>query len=325
MGKAENPEATAATVVIGEHVAAGCEERHRAWQSKVNQVAATFPGFIGAEVRPPDEPDGDWTVVYQFDSVPHLQSWLNSVARQELLDEGADLHDRPATQQVVVGSPAPDELVTVVVSHRVDPACVDEFLAWQRKMTDAERDFDGFKGSEIFRPVPGVQDEWTAVYRFDTGEHLEAWLDSETRHQLLEEGAAFKDYKLRTIRNSFGNWFDFAGGDEEAKGPGSFATSIAVWVGLYPTVMVLTLAIAELFPHSPLWQTLIVGNLVSSFAMTYISMPWYANRILRSWLTAGGGAAQPATTLKWLGVSALSVGAWAVFFWLVTTRIWHLP
>jgi len=314
-----------ATVVIGEHVRPGCEQAHDAWQHKLNEAAATFPGFIGAEVSPPSHAEADWTVVYRFDSVKHLQSWLNSGVRQELLNQGADLHDRSATQQVMVGVASPEELVTVVVSHKVSDELVDEFLSWQEEMTEAERGFEGFRGSELFRPVPGVQDEWTAVYRFDSGTHLEQWLDSDERKHLLEQAKHFQDFRLRTIQNSFGNWFDFGDRTEGEKGPSGFKTSIAVWVGLYPTVMFLTLAISELFPDAKLWQMLLVGNLASSFIMTYVTMPWGVNRILRPWLTSGDDAPQPETNLKGLALSGAIVLVCAVIFWATTTQIWHLP
>lgn len=322
-GAEPGPNQGMATVIIGEHVAPGCEERHRAWQTRVNEAASGFTGFLAAEVRSPTEDDGDWTVLYRFDSVPHLQSWLNSSARQELLNEGAELHDRPATQQVIVGGGQPEELVTVVVTHRVPDGRVDEFLGWQARMTEAERAFVGFKGAELFRPVPGVQDEWTAVYRFDEGQHLQAWLDSPERRALLEDSPEFGDFQLKAIHSSFGNWFELSDREGRRAGPTDFTTSIAVYVGLYPTVMLLTLGLSKLFPGLAMWQSLLIGNLVSSFVMTYLTMPWYVNRLLRPWLTAEDPPA--ATTAKWLAVSAGTVLAWALVFWLVTARVWTLP
>lgn len=59
--------------------------------------------------------------------------------------------------------------------------------------------------------------------------------------------------------------------------------------------------------------------------MTYVTMPFYVNRILRSWLTSPGDVPQPATNLKGLAVSGALVVVSAVIFWLVTTQIWHLP
>jgi hypothetical protein len=36
--------------------------------------------------------------------------------------------------------------------------------------------------------VPGVQDEWTALYRYDNDEHASAWLESDERRRLLVPG-----------------------------------------------------------------------------------------------------------------------------------------
>ena len=61
----------------------------------------------------------------------------------------------------------------------------------------------------LFRPVEGVQDEWTMLYRYDTAADLDRWLTSNERQQLLDEGKKFSDFRLRTIDNSFGSWFAF--------------------------------------------------------------------------------------------------------------------
>lgn len=318
-------DAKAATVIITEHVRTGCEDQYRAWQAKLNDAASAFPGFLGVETDPPSDEAGDWTVVYRFDSVSNLQAWLNSRSRQELLNEGSEFKTSPPSQQVIVGANVPDELATVVVTHRVAPDEEEEFVAWQREMTAAENQFEGFEGSELFRPVPGVQQEWTAVYRFASAENLRRWLGSEERRRLLSEHPRFSDFELRTISSRFGSWFGDGRDSEQVNEPGRLKTSIAVYVGLYPTVMLLTLVITKLLPGVELWQSLLVGNLVSSFVMTYVTMPHYVNRVLRPWLTAEDDAPQPATNLKWLTLSALTIGAWALVFWLFTTQIWTLP
>lgn len=314
-----------ATVIIGEHVVPGFDQAHEDWQRGMNDQAATFAGFLRAEVSPPTATDSDWAVIYQFDSVPHLQSWLNSDIRQELLNEGAEFHDRPATQQVLVDPEAATELVTVVVSHVVDVSQVGDFESWQTRMTAAEQKFEGYRGGELFRPVPGLQDEWTAIYRFDSEANLQNWIDSDERLALLAEGDQFQQFELQTIQNSFGSWFRLGRGGDSDSGPDNFKTSIAVWVGLYPTVMFLTLVISELVPDAKLWQTLLVGNLLSSFLMTYVMMPWYVNRLLGTWLTSDADSPQPATNVKGLALSGALVLVWTVIFWLATTQVWHLP
>ncbi len=135
-------------------------------------------------------------------------------------------------------------------------------MAWQERLRLAESTFPGFRGTELFRPVPGVQEEWTALYRYDSAADLDKWLVSDERKQLLAEGEKFADFHSRTIDNSFGSWFAFDEHGNEAPPPSDVKTSIAVWVGLYPTVVFLSLdvvavenaAVAEPARREPVLQ-----------------------------------------------------------------------
>lgn len=306
----------AAMLIIGQHVRAGREDDYRAWEKKVIAAASRYPGYRGAEVKEPNDVQPDWVIVYKFDSVPNVQNWLNSATRQSLLDEAVDLFDGPGTRQVISqDTEISDPLVTVVVTHRVADDQEQAFLAWRTKMAEAESRYPGFRGSEVFRPIKGVQDEWTTIYRFDTAAHLDAWLTSTERHRLLGQ-AQFGDFTLRTIDQSFGNWFAFDGA--AGAPPSDFKTSIAVWLGLYPTVVFLTLLTAPL--HMPFWLGMLVGNLVSSFAMSYLTMPHYVNRILRWWLAPSPSAPQPATNIRGIALVLAINGLWAVTFYLMTVK-----
>ncbi|MFD1815629.1 antibiotic biosynthesis monooxygenase [Rhodococcus gannanensis] len=312
-----------ATVIIGQRVRPGFESEFKAWQQEINVEASRYSGFLGAEITEPTAVQPDWVVVYRFDSVAHVQAWINSSTRQERLVRGQHLLDGPATQQVVAGGSRPsDQLVTVVVTHRVDPGSVDEFLAWQDRMRVAEGRFEGYRGSELFRPVEGVQDEWTALYRFDTAANLLTWITSDERKRLLYEGAAFHEFTSRTVDGSFGSWFSF---DEKSgeKPPSETKTAIAVWVGLYPTIVLLSLALSPL--KMPLWLGLLVGNLVSSFVMSFVTMPYYVNPLLGRWLRPRSDAPALRTNLRGLGIVAVAMVFWAVVFYLVTRRFWTLP
>jgi antibiotic biosynthesis monooxygenase (ABM) superfamily enzyme len=309
-----------ATVVISLRPRADRLDEYRRWQDEVNRAAATFEGFVGSEVVPPVNGSGEWTVVYRFATTPQLQTWLGSAEREELLRRGADLFEGTASQQVLVGEPEED-LVTVVVTHPVDPAREDEFLAWQVQMNEAERSFPGFRGSELFRPVAGVQDEWTTLFRFDTEEHLNAWLDSAERKRLLDEGQQFKEFELRRISSPFGSWFAWK--DIDAPPPPQWKTALSVLVGLYPLVVLLTLAISEAWPHGKLWETLLLGNVLSVAILTWIVMPFIVTRALRFWLAPR----YPSARVDAIGaaVSIVFLVLAALFFWLITTQIWTLP
>lgn len=311
-----NSDSGAALLIIGQRVRPGREDDYRAWETKILAAASRYPGFLGAEVKEPNEIQPDWVAVYTFDSVPHVQNWLNSATRQTLLGEGAELFDGPGTRQVLSqGTEISDPLVTVVVTNRIGPGQEEAFLDWRAKMAAAESRVPGFRGSEVFRPIEGVQDEWTTIYRFDTAEHLRGWLTSPARQELLSQ-ANFGDYTLRTIDQSFGNWFAFPG--SAAAAPSNFKTSIAVWLGLYPTVVLLTLITAPL--HLPFWLAMLVGNLLSSFVMSYLTMPYYGTRLLRWWLNPSASARQPGTDLKGIALVLAVNGLWAVTFYLLTVK-----
>lgn len=317
--------AASATAIIAQKVLPGMEEEYESWQEDLNAAAAYYPGFLGAEVAPPTSLQPEWVVVYRFDSVAHLQTWINSATRQTYLDVGAKYFDGPGTQQVVSsGTQTVDPLVTVVVTHRVHPNQVDDFLEWQRQMVEEESKFEGFRGTELFRPIEGLQEEWTTLYRYDNAEHLDAWLTSPQRQKVLAEGEKFSDYKLHTVDNSFGSWFAFEGDGKEAPSPPSETrTALAVWVGLYPTVVLLTLA---LFPlHLPLWIGLLVGNLLSSFVMSFVVMPYYVNPLLGRWLRPPPDEPPVRTHLRGLGIVAGTMALWAGVFYLVTVHFWTLP
>ncbi|MFG2878912.1 antibiotic biosynthesis monooxygenase [Streptomyces sp. NPDC048337] len=314
----------AATVIIGHRVRPGMELEYEKWQESVTAAAARYAGHLGAEVSPPTDLQPDWVVVYRFDSVAHLQAWINGATRQRLLDIGQKFFDGPGTQQVISGGTQPtDPLVTVVVTHRVHPDQVEDFLAWQRRMSEEEGKFDGFRGTELFRPIEGLQDEWTTLYRYDNAEHLDAWLTSAKRREVLAEGEKFNDFKLRTIDNSFGSWFAFEENGREAPPPSDTKTAIAVWVGLYPTVVLLALALSPL--KWPIWLGLLVGNLLSSLAMTFFTMPYYVNRLLKRWLWPPPGEPAARTHLLGLGLVFGALAFWVVVFYLVTRQFWTLP
>jgi uncharacterized protein len=320
---AMHPDSTA-TVILGQHVRSGYEDEYVTWQHGLNELASHYPGFIGAEVTAPTALQPDWVVVYRFDSVANVQAWLNSAARQERLAEGSTYVEGAPTQQVIGGAAKPtDQLVTVVVSHRVSPEQVDDFLAWQDRLRLAESKFDGFRGTELFRPIEGIQDEWTALYRYANADELDKWLISDARRELLAEGAKFSDFQSRTIDNSFGSWFAFdEKGAEAPPPPSDTKTSIAVWVGLYPTVVLLTLMTWPL--KLPIWLGMLVGNLMSSFAMSFLTMPYYVNPLLKRWLRPPPNVPVAKTNWRGLGIVVALMVFWTVVFYLVTKVFWHI-
>lgn len=286
------PGAGNATVVISQKVRAGRIGDYQRWQGRTNDAAREFEGFEGAEVYPPEGGDENvWVSVFRFSGIDRLTAWLDSSRRRELLAEGQDLFEGPATQEVLHGgTPAEQEsgAVTAVVSHVVEPGREQGFLRWQAKALKAQEKAPGFMGSELFRPVQGVQERWVAVFRFDSREHLDDWLTSDVRQGLLEEGRRyFASYDVHKVGSAFSGWFSFEGG-ARGDAPPNWKQAMSVLLALYPTVMVLNLTVGyELDDLGvPGYVGLFIGNVLSVSALTWLLMP-LVNRVLAFWLVPG--------------------------------------
>jgi len=96
-----------------------------------------------------------------------------------------------------------------------------------------------------------------------------------------------------------------------------------VWVGLYPTVVLLSLLLWPL--KMPLWLNLLVGNLCSSFTMTFLTMPYYVNPLLKRWLRPPPKVPAAKNNRRGIAISVAALVFWAVVFYLTTKVIWHFP
>lgn len=313
----------AVTIIFGQPLHRGVEKEFLAWQHEVNDAASGYPGFIGAEVVAPTDAEPDWVVIYRFDSNANLRGWLNSSTRQEYLATGRKYFDGTPTQQILGGvSKAADQLMTVVITHHVRPEDTEAFLSWQKRLQLAQKKFQGYRGDELFRPIEGMQDAWTVLYRYDSVTSLEAWLASDERKELLEEGEKFRDFELKTVDNSFGSWFAFDDKGNQVPPPSDIKTSFAVWVGIYPTVMLLMIAFSPL--KMPIWLGTLTLNLCSSFILTFVTMPFFANVLLKRFLWPPPGEPKSRTNLRGAAIVIASLSFSALVFFLISHFL-HLP
>lgn len=275
-----------ATVVTTQKVTRGREEDYKRWQERVNRAVRRFDGFEGTELYPPDsDEDNEWVVVFRFSGVDQLSAWLSSETRRELLREGRELFEEEPTQEVLSGGEPAQKAVTAVVSHEVKPGREQAFVQWQDKVLKSQQKYPGFMGSELFAPVEGIQDRWVVVFRYDTREHLEEWLQSDVRRKLLDEGRDyFATYDVREIGSAFSGWFRFGEG-EQTGAPPNWKQAMSVLLALYPTVTVLNLTVGRVLTDAgvPGYLGLFIGNVLSVGILTWVLMP-LVNRVLLFWL-----------------------------------------
>ena len=73
---------------------------------------------------------------------------------------------------------------TAIASHLVRPDRTEEYFAAQTAITQAARKFTGFVGTEVLSPIPGLQEEWVAIFRLESNAAMKLWLESSERKRL---------------------------------------------------------------------------------------------------------------------------------------------
>jgi antibiotic biosynthesis monooxygenase (ABM) superfamily enzyme len=285
---------SAVTLVTQTRVREGMGEQFGQWQSTISAAAAEFPGFITQSVLPPNPPlQVDWVIQQRFANVEAASAWLRSERRTRLLDAAQPMlagHDdvhlvRDSTAGV---RPAP---VSAVISSRVRPGQEAAFRAWEQRIAIAQAKSPGFQGYRFEPPIPGVQDDWLAILRFDTERNLQAWLDSPERKQLLEQAAPFlEEFHARVVRTGFEQWFPSAADGGAA--PAAWKQNMIVLLLLYPVVFLFGLWVQApvLMGQAglPFWLALFIGNVVSVLLLNWL-VPWVSNGF-GWWLTPVRGA-----------------------------------
>ena len=101
--------------------------------------------------------------------------------------------------------------VSAIMSTRVKPGCELQYRAWEQKIAVAQTAATGLVGYRFEPPIPGVQADWLTIMRFDTQEHLQAWLDSPVRKAILAEAEPLTEgFDYRVTRSGFDQWFPIA-------------------------------------------------------------------------------------------------------------------
>jgi uncharacterized protein len=291
------------------------------WQGETSTVIAGFPGFIEQRLMPPNPPlQVDWVILQRFASLEDAQRWLGSSERQSRIEGVAamlvgrdDVHIVRDDASAARAAP-----VSAVISTRVKPGKEAEYLKWEQKVAAAQSKAAGLQGYRFEPAVPGVQEDFIAILRFDSESNLQAWLESPQRRQLIEEAAPLTaEFHTRMAQSGFEQWFRNAT-PEGAPPPAAWKMNMIVLLTLYPVVFlwgllvgtpILTRALKLDFPVA-----LFIGNAFSVILTSYL-VPWTANR-LGWWLTP----AKSGRTLANLQGVGLLVAAYAIMillFWKV--------
>jgi uncharacterized protein len=283
-----------------------------------NTVIGKFPGFISSDVIPPSQPESNaWTIVLNFRSRDELTAWQRSGERAKIVGEaapffeGGSLGEVAQQDQPVEAGPN----VTEVILSKTKPGMDDAYREWAVKIQAAQAKYAGYRG--MYLQPPAEQDGfWTTIIRYDTAEHLEAWMKAPERAELLKESNAFIEHEqFMRLATSFPGWVPV--NPVTGKGPPNWKTALIVILGLFPIVMLemrfLSPILASLGLHASL--ATFIANLISVFATTFVTMPLFV-RWFGWWLFTERG------TPAW--ILPVGLGFLAILFALEVGALWYL-
>jgi len=256
----------------------GQEEAFASWQAQHSKVAGSFPGYISSDTMPPTKPgDNEWTTVLNFQTTGQLLKWRESEERGKLVGELLPLLEGGNLGEIMPednSAEQPGTNVTQVVLSKITPGMEDAYREWSVRIQQAQARYPGYRGTYLQPPGSGAGGHWTTMLRYDTSEHLDAWLAAPERAELLRESKAFiENEELMRLATSFPGWVPIS--PVTGHGPPDWKTAMLVLLGLYPTVL---LELRFLNPHlaflNPSLATFF-GNVGSVAVTSFITMPLF--------------------------------------------------
>jgi antibiotic biosynthesis monooxygenase (ABM) superfamily enzyme len=206
---------------------------------------------------------------------------------------------------------------SAVVVQRVPAAAADWFLEWQRGVTAAAEGFAGYRGTDVYPPADAQADAWVVVLHFEDEEALGRWLTSPARAEWVARlRARVGDFQLQRLPGGFGPWFAGLPRDAGQPPPPSWKMALTVLLGLYPTVLLLSLFPGKYTAPLGLAVSMLIGNALSVALLQWAVMPGLTT-LLSPWLHARADR-QRALTLAGAGLIVLVLAGVMALFRQVT-------
>lgn len=206
---------------------------------------------------------------------------------------------------------------SAVVVQRVPVAKADWFIEWQQGVTGAAEEFAGFRGIDVYPPGDGQCDEWVVVVHFADEASLQGWLKSSIRTQWVKKlQEQVGDCELKALPGGFGPWFAGLGRGRKETLLSKWKMALTVLLGLYPTVMLLTLFPGPYMQPLGLAFAMLVGNALSVCILQWAVMPML-NVLVAPWLKADSDK-QKAQLAGGAIVILAALGGMAVLFRQIT-------
>lgn len=193
------------------------------------------------------------------------------------------------SEAAVISQSAFNEVVTLVIKHRIRAGMEADYEAWLRRIVSIAGSYPGHLGVDVIRSKSGGLHLFTCVLRFHSTEAMQSWLDSDQRRELVEEAKpmlADGDQTEVNPQNEF--WFTPAS-EASAPPPPRWKQACVTFLVICPLTLLIPLVWGPVFALSPLLANYVISTALVTITIVllvcYLMMP-LATRLFAPWLNA---------------------------------------
>jgi len=182
-----------------------------------------------------------------------------------------------------------DELVTLVVKHRVKAGTEQAYEAWLRRIVSTARTFPGHLGVDVMPGHSGGLRTFTSVLRFCSTAQVQTWLDSAERLALLQEAEhMLADGDQTEIGQHSEFWFT-PPAEPGATPPPRWKQAVLSLCVILPQTLLLPILWGPVFRLNAFFGSYFVSTFLVTITIvvlvTYVLMP-FVTRLAAPWLSA---------------------------------------
>ncbi|MCY1531751.1 hypothetical protein D9M68_669870 [compost metagenome] len=182
----------------------------------------------------------------------------------------------------------PNDVVTLLVRHRLRPGMSDDYERWLRRTVQTAKGYPGHLGIDVVRGQDAGLQLFTSVVRFASSEQLNAWLGSDDRQRLVEEVGPLLDDGDRTeVKEDCEFWFTPASPD--APQPPRWKQACVTVLVILPLALLVPLLWQPLFRVAPWLGGYVASNVLITLSIVllvvYLFMP-RVTALFARWLNA---------------------------------------
>lgn len=196
----------------------------------------------------------------------------------------------PQTVEPIASHARPgfDEIVTLLVKHRIKAGQEAAYEAWLRRIVRVAGGWPGHLGVDVVRGRQGGLSLFTCVLRFCSTEAMQRWLDSPERRELVEEAkpllADGDQTEVAPLKE-----FWFAPLADVAAPPPRWKQAVVTLLVILPHTLLVPLLWGPLLQLNGFLSNYIVATFLITLtivlSVVYVFMPM-ATRLFAPWLEA---------------------------------------